>query len=708
LPTAQSRAWEDDLNEQQLAAVQAGDGPVLVLAGAGSGKTRVITYRVAWLISERRVQPSRILLTTFTNKAARGMIGRVEELCGPLAREITGGTFHHTANLILRGYAPLLGYDSAFTILDESDAQQVMRLCRGEAGVEKGDKAFPSPRLLRDIASGMVNTNRDLDGVLALRYPHLMEQYGEIQKVLVDYTLRKQTSNQMDFDDLLLNLHRLLQGGTEALNEAREALCSRYQHVLVDEYQDVNHLQAEIVGLLYRGAPAACGGPGASPVNYIGDALATGEGARATAGRATGTRGLFVVGDDAQSIYSFRGADYENIRSFPRRYSGARVCKLEINYRSTPEVLALANAVLSEGDPVFRKTLTPVRRSLGDRPVLLGCHDGDEQAQFVATQCMELRESSGLDWREMAVLYRAHSNRLEVELEFVRRAIPFVVRGGLRFFEQAHIKDFLSYAAVLANERDELAWQRMLGMCRRVGPKTILEVMHKLRGGPDGMLARFTSNGIADTARGQGRQSLGELRDFLRGLSEKHGEGAPESRRLPVADILQLILDERYRAYLEVQYENWRQRLEDIDQLISYSQRFETLQSLLAELGLDSLYGRGDLSARGADEEEGAVTLSTIHQAKGLEWKVVFVVSAHDGVIPHSMALADPLGEDEERRLLYVALTRAQEQLYLSYPIESQLRDSTGYGLRRVINRPSRFLVGLPQGVYDEAKLEWG
>jgi DNA helicase-2/ATP-dependent DNA helicase PcrA len=428
-------------------------------------------------------------------------------------------------------------------------------------------------------------------------------------------------------------------------------------------------------------------------------------------------RGLFVVGDDAQSIYSFRGADYSNIRSFPQHFPGARVYKLEVNYRSVPQVLRLANSILDEADPQFRKELVPVKPPAEEPPLLLACRDADEQAEFVAGQLLQLREHNGLAWRQMAVLYRAHSNRLEVELELTKRGIPFVVRGGLRFFEQAHIKDLLAYLIVLANGRDELAWQRLLEMQQRVGTKTAAEVIRKLRGAPDssgGPLGKFINNGVVEGVRGQAKQSLGELQRFLKLLE-------PTALTDPPAVIIDRLLDQRFRAYLELRYDNWRQRLEDLEQLVVFAQRFDSLPVMLAEVGLSGSFAGQSLTAQDApdDPEEGAVTLSTIHQAKGLEWTAVFIIHVQDDVIPHRLARFEAeragglssaaLGEDvydtpldEERRLLYVAVTRAEETLYLSYPQLSQLRD-----FQRVINRPSRFLAGLPGDAYDEAVLDW-
>ena len=713
--------WQTGLNEQQLAAVSAPDGPVLVLAGAGSGKTRVITYRVAYLISERRVLPQQIMLATFTNKAARSMLKRCEEVIGRTARDVTGGTFHHIANLLLRRYAKALGYQNNFTILDESDARSMMKVCRTESGIDTKTTAFPSDRVLTAIASAIVNTNTDLETLLARRYPHLYERRDDIERVLITYHERKLASNQMDFDDLLVNLYKLLSDHPRI----RLGLARRYQHVLVDEYQDVNHLQAAIVRELYRGEadldaetlalePDEPGDIKAVTLaDYDDDGLAPPREAKATDEPAEkpvpdapkpqsiaqrvglSGRGLFVVGDDAQSIYSFRGADYTNIRTFPDAFDKAHVFKLETNYRSVPQILTLANGILDEADPLFRKELRPVKPGTDERPLLLACRDAEEQAEFVSEQAIRLREEADMSWDDIAILYRAHNNRLEVELELTKRGIPFVVRGGLRFFEQAHIKDLLSYLVVLTNATDELAWQRLLGMCNRVGPKTIAKVLNQVRG--ENPLDKFTLNGVADAQRGLAKQSLTELRDFLRGLRANY-------ETTPVADLINRVLDERYHKYLEVKYENWRQRLDDLVQLAVFAMRFDSLAAFLSEVGLHGSFSGADIVNPDGeyDREEGAVTLSTIHQAKGLEWKVVYVIHCQDDVIPHRMSRADPAGEDEERRLLYVAVTRAEELVFMSYPQTTQTRD-----FQRLINHPSRFLEQLPPGSFDEAVLDW-
>jgi superfamily I DNA/RNA helicase len=801
--------WRAELNEQQYAAVTAPLGPTLVLAGAGSGKTRVIVYRIAYLIGELRINPRRIMMTTFTNKAARSMLDRAEALIGRSAREITGGTFHSIANLILRRYARHIGFNSSFTILDSADQRQVMKLCRTEAGVDTSGKSFPSDRLLVDIGSAMVNTATDLESLLSSRYPHLFDQYAEIQRVLILYHERKFQSNQMDFDDLLINWLKLLREHPGV----RRKLCGRFTQVLVDEYQDVNHIQAEIVRWMnfpvthkmMREQKVVFGDPRGEqpePQEYAGDdndddtlapplpssnaptfsnsatdvarlkpdlptsstsstsptsptsptsatdvarlkpdlptspTSATSStsstspdpfNAARFAGQqidllnaapprqqvpepdddletpiedepqAAPERGLFVVGDDAQSIFSFRGADYRNILNFPQSFDNTLICKLETNYRSTPQILRLANAVLGEGPAEFRKQLVSVKPDSEDLPLLVATNSRDEQAEFVCEQILSLREEQQLSYKQIAVLYRAHSNRLEVELEFTRRGIPFVVRGGLRFFEQAHIKDLLSYLLVLANSHDELAWQRMLEMCDRVGPKTVAGVVSKLR--VENPLGKFVYNGIVESARGKAKETLGELRSFLETLE-------PTAMTTPPSAMIRRIIDERYTGYVQLKWENWRQRLDDLEQLEIFANQFDTLPSFLAEIGLNGSFSGSELQGQETegmdDPEEGAVTLSTIHQSKGLEWHTVFMVHVQDDVIPHRMSRSDPDGEDEERRLFYVAVTRAEQLLYMSFPQVTETHD-----FQRLINRPSRFLANLSKDCYDEAQLEW-
>ena len=420
--------YDEDLNEEQRAVVMAGNGPILVIAGAGSGKTRTVTYRVARLI-EAGVLPGRILLLTFTNRAAREMLGRVHSLLTTDANRVWGGTFHSIANRILRRHATSIGYESNFTILDSEDAKDVIDTCIDEAAIDTRARRFPKGEVLREIFSYSANTDLPIGDVLVRQYPYFEPLTSEIIRVERLYQERKVTRNAMDYDDLLINCKRLLVEKDEVARLYQE----QFQYILVDEYQDTNTLQAEIVDLV-----------------------------------AMKHRNLMVVGDDAQSIFGWRGANFENIFRFPEKYPDARVFRLETNYRSCPEILMLANASVANNKRQFPKNLAPVRPSRSVTPVLVPASSSEQQSAFVAARILELRDE-GIPLNEMAVLYRSHFHALELQLELVRRGIPYEVRSGVRFFEQAHIKDVTSYLRIVVNPKDEVAWRRVLKLIPKIG-----------------------------------------------------------------------------------------------------------------------------------------------------------------------------------------------------------------------------------------------
>src|SRR5215210_8163932 len=423
--------YREELNEEQFAVATAPAGAALVIAGAGSGKTRAITYRVAYLI-EHGVAPSRVMLATFTNRAAREMLRRVEQLTGGDVRRVWGGTFHRIANLTLRRHASSLGYSENYTILDSEDARDLLSVCVDEAGIDTRARRFPKPEVLQDIISFANNTDTPIADVVPRRHPYFEPLTQQITRVDRLYAERKRERNVMDYDDLLLNWKRLL----EEREEVARIYTEQFEHILVDEYQDTNKLQAEIVDLL-----------------------------------AVKNRNVMVVGDDAQSIFAFRGASVEGIYEFPKRYPEARVFRLETNYRSTPEILAVANVSIASNRRQFTKTLRAARPSQGLAPALVPCRDADQQAAFVASRLLELRDE-GIPLNELAVLYRSHYHSLELQLELTRRGIPYRVRSGMRFFEQAHIKDVVAYLRLVANPRDELAWKRVLRLIPNVGAAT--------------------------------------------------------------------------------------------------------------------------------------------------------------------------------------------------------------------------------------------
>jgi len=649
--SAQLNILEGALNEQQLAAVTTDQPCALVLAGAGSGKTRVITYRVAYLLGQG-VRPGNILLATFTNKAARMMLRRVEDLTNVPQKQIVGGTFHHIGHIFLRKYADLLGYSRDFTIIDEQDARQLMKVVRKEAPVDFTQKLFPSARLLLKMHSLSINTGQSLDELLVYRFPQFARFIDEIGRVITAYIERKLKRNLMDFDDLLTCFLRVL----KEHEDAAQAISGRFHHVLVDEYQDTNLVQAQMIKAL-------------SEVH----------------GR------VFVVGDDAQSIYAFRGASFENIRNFTGDYPDAKIFKLETNYRSTPQILELANEIMREVPPEFRKLLRAVRPT-AERPNLLVCHDAEEQGQFVAEQVLSLREE-GIPLPEIGVLYRNHRNSLELELALSRAGIPYEIRGGLRFIEQAHVKDVVAFLSVLANPRDEVAFSRVLEMCEQVGAKTVTRIFEKVMPSAE-PLKEFVSDGAPTPARGAGRESLEALAELFRKLAAMHETGASP------ADLIRQVVEDFYDAHLLRTYENYAERREDLEQLAIYSQKYRSLRSFLAEVALNQGFTVAEAFAEDA-AEEGRISLSTIHQAKGLEWNAVFVAHLTDGNLPHRMCLNDPSQLEEERRLFYVAVTRAQRYLYLSYP------QNTDTGEYMAFNRPSRFLQELPRAAYEHFVVEF-
>ncbi len=649
--------FKAELNEEQFKVVTAPPSAALVVAGAGSGKTRTITYRVAYLI-EKGISPSRILLATFTNRAAREMLRRVEALTGNQnSSRVWGGTFHRIANLILRRHAVSIGYSDNYSILDSEDAKDFLSVCIAEAGIDTKSKRFPKPEILHGIISYATNTDAPIEDVLIRRYPYFEPLAQQIKRIDVIYMERKRERNVMDYDDLLLNWKRLLEEKPEISNHYAEM----FQHILVDEYQDTNKLQAEIIDLL-----------------------------------AVKHKNVMVVGDDAQSIFAWRGAEFTNIYEFPKRYAEAITYKLETNYRSTPEILGLANVSIASNKKQFPKVLHAARKSNGFQPALVPCSDADQQAAFVTSRILELRDE-GIALEEIAVLYRSHYHSLELQLELTRRGIPYQIRSGVRFFEQAHIKDVISYLRIITNPRDELAWKRILKMIPQVGTATANRIWEQIAFAQNPLALIKREDFHAAPRRGNG------WRDFIN-LLEKLTED--ETRTNPAKQI-ELVLSSGYTEHLNETYENAEARIEDLKQLSLYAAHYDSTENFLSELALLSTERfnapqniTGEDVVMGSDEDE-TLTLTSIHQAKGLEWKVVFIIWAAEGKFPSPRSLRDAEGEEEERRLWYVALTRAQDQLYITYPLMT-----TDYMKQTIIQKPSRFVTECPADLYEIWSLE--
>ena len=631
------------LNDEQQAVVEAADGPVLVIAGAGSGKTRTLTWRVARLLHDG-CSPESLLLLTFTNKAAREMLRRVEEVARVDTRQIWGGTFHHVANRILREHAPILGYAKGYSILDREDARDAMSAAIAECGLAVGARRFPKADVLVDLVSMAVNTQCPLADVVAGRRPQFVPLTEDILRVARRFAERKHAMNAMDFDDLLMSWKVLL-----AEHEpVRRILAERFRHVLVDEYQDTNRLQGDIVDLV-----------------------------------ASGHRNLCVVGDDAQCIYGFRGAHFANILEFEQRYPDAQRFHLTVNYRSTPQILGLANASIACNVRQFEKELSSIRGD-GALPALVPCRDVNQQAQFVAQRVLELRDE-GIPLPEIAVLYRAHHHAMEIQFELARRGIPFVVRSGVRFFEAAHIKDVLAHLRFARNPGDELALKRALRLAPGVGSATADAVWNALaarRRGGAGTAEDLLAPDVASHVPPKGRPGYRRLAQLLRRLAR------PPTAELP-GEAIELVMAEGYEEYLKAEFLNADSRVEDIRQLAEYARGYDDTEAFLSEVALLTELSAETVSEGGEPDEK--MVLSSVHQAKGLEWRAVFLVWLADGRFPSAQALRDRDGEEEERRLFYVACTRAKDELYLCFPLVAAPRDR-----ERVVMKASRFLEELP------------
>ncbi len=642
--------YDGELNDEQRDVVLARGGPLLVIAGAGSGKTRTLVYRVARLI-ESGHDPSRILLLTFTNKAAREMLRRVETLLAVDTRRLMGGTFHSVGNRLLRRFGSRLGLAANFTILDPEDAREMLEAATSDRRIPTLERRFPKGDVLLDLYSFTINTGRSFTEVLAEHAPHFAELETEIVSVFQSYRERKRHGNACDYDDLLLMWKRLL----DEIPEAAAQLSGSYDHVLVDEYQDTNRLQGEIVD-----------------------------------GMARVKKNVTVVGDDAQAIYSFRGASFENILGFPQRYPEAQTFRLTRNYRSTPEVLALANASIAHNVKQFPKELEASRAS-GAPPAVVALPDIADQARFVGQRLLEWHDE-GERLADLAVLYRAHYQALELQIELTRRGIPYEIRSGTRFFEQRHVKDVLAFLRIVVNPKDELSWKRALKLFPRVGERSAAAVWQAIGSRPDPLAAfrAFDAKG-----RDLGRGSEAALKPFRSLLSRLD---SPSIRSSP-SEAIRSVVEDVYKDYARAKFPNGDARLDDLEQFAQFAQTYDSLPSFLEDVTLFNELSGEDVVAGEPDDDR--VVLSSIHQAKGLEWSRVIVMGLSEGRFPNYRSIATEEGLEEERRLFYVAVTRAKNEVALVYPMLARDR----YGVD-VILEPSRFVTELPDSVYERWTIE--
>jgi DNA helicase-2/ATP-dependent DNA helicase PcrA len=650
--------YQKELNAAQYAAVTSPPGQALVIAGAGSGKTRTLIYRVAYLL-DNGIPADNILLLTFTNKAAREMLERVAGLLPIETGGLWGGTFHSIGNRILRRHADRIGFRPGFSIMDREDQKDLMDSVVAGAKIDNSKQRFPKSDVLIEIFSLAENLCCGVQSIIEERYPYFVEVDEDIHRIYDLYDQKKKETNSMDFDDLLVRVVELLR----SCADVRERYQRLFQFVLVDEYQDSNKLQGEMVDLL-------CGEGG----------------------------NLMVVGDDAQSIYAWRGADVGHILTFAERYPRAQTYKIEQNYRSVPEVLALANASIACNTNQIPKNLTATRPSNDTLPILIAPNTPSEQAAFVAQRILEVHES-GVELKDIAVLYRAHFHSLEIQLELTRSNIPFQVTSGLRFSEQAHVKDVVAFMKFAVNRRDEVSFMRMVRLLPGVGVSAASRMWSawlKSEGSADGPLvqkfsAYLTELPVPSKSRSTWQQYLWTLDELI------------DEKGLPVApgSMIRSITEGVYMDYMRTKFQNAEQRELDLNQLAAFAASFPDPTEFLSQL---ALLTNADPSASKENQQErdmDAVTLTTAHQAKGLEWKVVFAVWLADGMFPNRRAMeAGPDGLEEERRLFYVTVTRAKDELYLCHPIiNHQARDGN------IMLRPSRFIEELHDDLMDEWKV---
>ena len=630
--------YETALNPSQLEAVTHTAGPLLVIAGAGSGKTRTLTYRAAYLV-EKGVSPSAILLLTFTRKSSQEMLRRAAQLLDDRCEKISGGTFHSFANMTLRKYASHMGLDPAFGILDRVDSENLIGILRKEMQPETKHRSFPRKKTLADIFSRAVNKDLAIEEIINTDYPHFAAYLNVINQLHNQFETRKREHHFLDYDDLLVFLHRLL----GEYPDIRDRISSSYQYIMVDEYQDTNKIQAEILYLLTN-------------VN----------------------KNIMVVGDDAQSIYAFRGANFRNIIDFPKMFPGTRIVALEENYRSIQPILTLTNVIISRAKEKYTKNLF-TRKSGGTTPVIVNAEDEYSQSRFVIDQIKNLQRK-GVALNEIAVLFRASFHSFDLEIELNREGIAFLKMGGFKFVESAHIKDVLAHMRVMANVYDRISWYRILLLIEKVGPKSaakIFEAIIKERSGYTGFLS----------AKIERIKGLDRLRQLISTL---------DAHPMTVSEMGKTIID-YYLPILKETYDDHPRRARDLEHLIEIMDRYKNLGRFLTDMALEPPNISFENSLYDGTSVPDRLILSTVHSAKGLEWHTVFVIWALDGRFPsvHTLHKEDEL--EEELRLMYVAATRAKKKLFFTYPGNVYDR-STGV----VLSRPSRYLDGIGDDILEK------
>lgn len=639
--------FDAELNDAQRQAVYFNEGPLLLIAGAGSGKTKTLVYRVAKLVNDG-VPPEAILLLTFTRKAAQEMLDRATKILDNRCKDVSGGTFHGFGNILLRQFAESIGFNNQFTILDRGDAEDLINFIRKEQKWATTEKRFPKKSTIATVISKSINTGKTINHILATDFPQFQEFTEEIEKIAIEYQIQKKAMNSMDYDDLLVKTLELL----TTCPDIRILLQNKYRYVMVDEYQDTNLIQSQIIKSL------------------------TNE-----------DNNIMVVGDDSQSIYSFRGADFKNIMEFPSLFPNATVIKLEQNYRSSQSILDLTNAVISQAKEKFTKNLFSDKTG-GAKPVYIETDNDNHQSRFICQKILELREE-GKSLNDVAILMRSgwHSNDLEVELK--AHNLPFVKHGGFKFVESAHVKDVMAYLKLIYNPSETVSWHRVLLLFDGLGPKgaaTLTQSIKEHLANPNMIpLGKYKSKGY-----------FNDLQNLIQLVF------SPQQRHKKPNALVESVL-KYYSPIFKLTYDNFTKRQSDLDSLSSIAEKYEDLDTMLSEMSLDPPSSTEDVMPE--DTEDETVTLSTIHSAKGLEWNTVFLISAVDGYLPSFQSLGDADQLEEERRLMYVALTRAEENLFIIKP-NLDLSQSNYYRYSGIqFSNPSRFIQ--EAGILKDYTEQW-
>ncbi len=634
--------YKELLNNSQFEAVRSTEGAYLLIAGAGTGKTRTLVYRVARLI-EMGYDPYSILLLTFTRKAANEMLKRASLLLDDRCSKIRGGTFHSFANLVLRKYHKAVGLDSNFTILDQGDSEDVINLIRSQSKFISNEKRFPNKQTLAKVYSLSINTNKNISEIIEENYPHfisLLDKILEIEKIYKEY---KRKNNLLDYDDLLIYLRDFL----FSESPAAKSLQSEIRFLMVDEYQDTNHIQAEIVQ-----------------------------------GLAAHHKNVMVVGDDSQSIYSFRGADFYNIIQFPKLFDDVKIIKLEENYRSYQSILDFANRIIRAALDKYEKNLFS-RRGSGNLPQVIATVTENLQSKFIVEKILELREE-GVKLNDIAILFRSSFHSFDLELELSKANIPFQKFGGMKFIESAHIKDVIAFLRIVENPKDIISWYRILLLHEGIGPKTAQRILDDIAAG------KLNSKHEPEEKIKSKYEKVAPLFYLIYEISKP---------KFQPSEILQKVLY-YYDELFKINYDDWNKRRKDLDIFQNIVEDYADLDSLLSDLAIEPIID-SVVDIEPENKENEFVTLSTIHSAKGLEWDTVFIIHAVEGYFPSSRN-ADKIEQiEEERRLMYVAVTRAKNNLFILYPMNLFDREAG-----RTFSKPSRFLSDLSPDIAEGFLLE--